>query len=277
MTSNDQNQTPSQATTPVPAPALAELLHATARLIRFHQAIGVENYPRSEGLFNFLQGHQCPTPREPVGSPKAAALDPVREQRPQPAASPAPSQVTTPPTSLDALNDQMRACQRCPLHAGRQQVVPGQGNPGALLFIVTDAPSTADDRSGQAMSGEAGQLLDKMLTAIGLDRERVFLTALTKCHGHIPPATEAAEACLPFLLDQLSAIRPAIICVMGTLTAQRLLHTNQPLSRLRGRFHDFRGTPVMATFPPEFLLANPEMKKAVWVDLQLIQKKLQEA
>ncbi|MBU4178163.1 MAG: uracil-DNA glycosylase, partial [Proteobacteria bacterium] len=130
---------------------------------------------------------------------------------------------------------------------------------------------------GLIMSGEPGQLLDKMLGAIGLNRADVHLSLLTRCHAPEPPGKEAVDACLPFLLKEIMLVAPTVICAMGVLAAQKLLHTSKPLSQLRGRFHDFQGIPLIPTFSPEFLLKNPEMKKATWLDLQMIQKKIQVA
>jgi DNA polymerase len=114
-----------------------------------------------------------------------------------------------------------------------------------------------------------------MLGAIGLSRDAVHLSLLTRCYAQEPPSKEAMDACLPFLLKEIMLVAPKVICAMGPLAAQKLLHTSKPLSQLRGRFHDFQGIPLIPTFSPEFLLKNPEMKKATWLDLQMIQKKIQ--
>ena len=157
----------------------------------------------------------------------------------------------------------------------RNKAITGEGATGAKLLIITDAPSAEDDLSGLSMSGEPGQLLDKMLGAIGLSRDAVHLSLLTRCHAPETPKKDEVDACLPFLLREIMLVTPKVICAMGPLAAQKLLHTNKPLSQLRGRFHDFQGLPLIPTFSPEFLLKNPEMKKATWLDLQMIQKKLQ--
>ncbi|MFZ5774897.1 MAG: uracil-DNA glycosylase [Thermodesulfobacteriota bacterium] len=273
MPSHDLQDDASPIASRLSGPALATLLRAAERLIRFQHAIGVESYPRTEALTRFLRAERplaLPPQPEPATRPTAT---PARQPAPRP--TPPPSAIAT-PSSLDDLAEQMRGCQRCHLHQGRSQVVVGQGQAGAPLFIVADGPSGEDNQSGLPMSGEPGQLLDRMLGAIGLSRQEVYLTTLTKCHGPTTPSAEAVDACLPFLLDQIASVGPRVICAMGPLTAQKLLHSNQPLSRLRGKFREFKGMPVMATFHPEFLLANPELKKASWVDLQLIQKRLQE-
>ena len=183
-----------------------------------------------------------------------------------------------PDTTLLELYAEMQDCQRCPRHQSRNKAITGEGATGVKLLIITDAPSAEDDRSGLPMSGEPGQLLDKMLGAIGLSRAEVHLSLLTRCHAEEePPDKAAVDACLPFLLKEIMLVAPTVICAMGPLAAQKLLHTSKPLSQLRGRFHDFQGIPLIPTFSPEFLLKNPEMKKATWLDLQMIQKKIQAA
>jgi len=180
-----------------------------------------------------------------------------------------------PDTTLAELYAEIQGCQRCQRHQSRNKIIAGEGTTGVKLLIITDAPSAEDDRCGRPMSGEPGQLLDKMLGAIGLSRAEAHLSLLTRCHAPEQPGKEAVDACLPFLLKEIMLVAPKVICAMGPLAAQKLLHTNKPLSQLRGRFHDFQGIPLMPTFSPEFLLKNPEMKKATWLDLQLIQKKIQ--
>ena len=182
-----------------------------------------------------------------------------------------------PDTTLTELYAEIQGCQRCQLHQSRNTTIAGEGTTGVKLLIITDAPSAEDDSCGLPMSGEPGQLLDKMLGAIGLSRNAVHLSLLTRCHAPEPPGKAEVDACLPFLLKEIMLVAPTVICAMGPLAAQKLLHTSKPLSQLRGRFHDFQGIPLIPTFSPEFLLKNPEMKKATWLDLQMIQKKIQVA
>jgi DNA polymerase len=270
MTTPDENYT----TTPtIPAQAALEFLHDVRQLVAFQQAIGIEGYPRTPELARFLAGPQPPTP--PARPQTKAASRPETIRTP-----PAQRQSTAaamPNTTLTELYAEMQGCQRCPRHQGRSKAITGEGTTRVKLLIITDAPSVEDDCSGLPMSGEPGQLLDKMLGAIGLSRNAVHLSLLTRCHAEEPPGKEAVDACLPFLLKEIMLVAPTVICAMGPLTAQKLLRTSKPLSQLRGRFHDFQGIPLIPTFSPEFLLKNPEMKKATWLDLQMIQKKLQTA
>jgi len=258
-------------TPPIPAQAALDFLQDIRQFVAFHQAIGIEGYPRTPELERFVA-----EPRQPAATtkPQTAAAS-----KPKPPLAPSARQQATsavmPDTTLTELYTEMQACQRCQRYQSRNKAITGEDATGVKLLIITDAPSVEDDRSGLPMSGEPGQLLDKMLGAIGLSRDAVHLSLLTRCHAPEPPGKEAMDACLPFLLKEILLVAPTVVCAMGPLTAQKLLHTSKPLSQLRGRFHDFQGIPLIPTFSPEFLLKNPEMKKATWLDLQMIQKKIQ--
>ncbi len=234
------------------------------KILTLQKEAGIDAYPASPELSAFLRTVR-ETGRKEEKEPKKRAI---------PLTPPtAPSPVAYPPASLAGLAEEIAACRRCPRrqHCERPLFLEGPGKEGAVL-IVADTPAPGDAQQGQPMSGEAGVLLDKMLAAIGMDREAVHLTYLAKCPAPEPPEPAVREACLPFLLRELAALRPRLICAMGALAAQTLLHSPKPLSQLRGRFHDWKGTPLLPTFPPDFLLKNPELKKAAWHDLQLIQK-----
>ena len=269
MTTPDENYT----TTPkIPAQAAVEFLHDVRQLVAFQQAIGIEGYPRTPELERFVAGGQAPVP---TAKPQAATAKTKAARAPSARQQGVPTAM--PDTTLTELYAEMQACQRCPRHQSRNKAITGEDTTGVKLLIITDAPSVEDDLSGLVMSGEPGQLLDKMLGAIGLNRDAVHLSLLTRCHAPEPPTKNEMEACLPFLLKEIMLVAPTVICAMGVLTAQKLLRTSKPLSQLRGRFHDFQGIPLIPTFSPEFLLKNPEMKKATWLDLQMIQKKIQAA
>lgn len=268
MTTPDENYT---TTPPIPAQTALEFLQDVRQLVAFQQAIGIEGYPRTPELERFVAGGQQPA--------AAAKQQTAAASKPKPPLKPSARQqavaaAVMPDTTLLELYAEMQACQRCPRHQSRNKAITGEGATGVKLLILTDAPSEEDDRSGLIMSGEPGQLLDKMLGAIGLNRDAVHLSLLTRCHAEEPPGKDTIEACLPFLLKEIMLVGPTVICAMGVLAAQKLLHTSKPLSQLRGRFHDFQGIPLIPTFSPEFLLKNPEMKKATWLDLQMIQKKI---
>ncbi len=267
MTTPDENYA---TTPPIPAESALEFLQDVRQLVAFQQAIGIEGYPRTPELERFVAGPQQPVatakPQTATAKTKAPLVPSARQQA---------TSAVMPDTTLTELYAEMQACQRCPRHLSRNKPITGKGATGVKLLIITAAPSAEDDCSGLPMSGEPGQLLDKMLGAIGLSRDTVHLSLLTRCHAPEPPDKKAVDACLPFLLKEIMLVAPTVICAMGPVAAQKLLHTSKPLSQLRGRFHDFQGIPLIPTFSPEFLLKNPEMKKATWLDLQMIQKKIQ--
>ncbi len=174
------------------------------------------------------------------------------------------------------LDRELTDCRLCPLHLSRHRIVPGRGPGRADLLLIEDQPGAEEEAGTTPFSGESGELLEKMLKAIGLKREGVYLTSLVKCRppeDREPTGGEIAT-CQNYLARQIAAVKPAVICVMGPRAARLLTGSDLPLFRIRGRFYDFHGTPLLATFHPRFLLRNPEMKKASWQDLQTIQKKL---
>lgn len=268
MTTPDENYA---TTPPIPAQATLEFLQDVRQLVAFQQAIGIEGYPRTPELERFVS-----RPQQPVATAKPQTAAAAKSKTPLiPSTRQQAVTVAMPDTTLAELYAEIQACQRCPRHRSRKKPITGEGATEVKLLIITDAPSAEDDLSGLPMSGDPGQLLDKMLAAIGLSRAEVHLSLLTRCHAAEPPGKAEVDACLPFLLKEIMLVAPTVICAMGALTAQKLLRTSKPLSQLRGKFHDFQGIALIPTFSPEFLLKNPEMKKATWLDLQMIQKKIQ--
>ena len=179
-------------------------------------------------------------------------------------------------TMLDALAKEYKNCQNCGLSKTRTQVVFGSGNPNARLLFIGEAPGFDEDREGFPFVGKAGQLLTKIIEAMKLGREEVYIANCLKCRppGNRNPLPDEIAICQPILLKQIEIIQPEVICALGKFAAQTLLKTEQPISRLRGRFHDWNGIPLMPTFHPAYLLRNPEDKKLVWADVQQIIKKL---
>jgi DNA polymerase len=152
----------------------------------------------------------------------------------------------------------------------------GAGSAGAKLVFVGEGPGYDEDQKGEPFVGAAGQLLTRIIQAIGLTREQVYICNIVKCRppSNRNPMSDEIEACLPFLQRQLRSIRPDIICALGTVAAQTLLDTKTSISRLRGRFHDGIGTKVLPTYHPAFLLRNPEKKRDVWEDMKKVMKAL---
>ncbi len=178
--------------------------------------------------------------------------------------------------TLEAVRKELGDCTRCKLSSGRTHIVFGSGNPKAKLMFVGEGPGEEEDRQGLPFVGRAGQLLTKMITAMGLSREEVYIANIVKCRppNNRPPQPDEISSCQPFLIKQIETIHPKIVCALGTFAAQTLLSTKVRISDLRGQFHDFHGIKVLPTFHPAYLLRNPGEKKKAWEDLQKIMQEL---
>jgi len=162
-------------------------------------------------------------------------------------------------------------CSRCKLHAqGRTQVVFGVGNPNADLMFVGEAPGADEDIQGIPFVGRAGQLLTKMIQAINLERDQVYIANVIKCRppGNRNPEPDEIEQCEPFLLRQIGAVQPKVIVALGSFAAKTLLKTQDSISRLRGRVYEFQGAKLIPTFHPSYLLRSPQFKREAWEDLK---------
>jgi DNA polymerase len=185
----------------------------------------------------------------------------------------------TPVDSLALVRADIGDCTRCKLHAlGRSQIVFGVGNPQADLMFVGEAPGADEDIQGVPFVGRAGQLLTKIIEAIGLKREDVYIANVIKCRPpqNRNPEPDEVETCEPFLFQQIDIIKPKVIVALGKFGAQTLLRTLDPISRLRGRVFEYRGAKLIPTFHPAYLLRNPSSKREVWEDMKLVRKLLSE-
>ena len=173
-----------------------------------------------------------------------------------------------------ALRDAVARCTRCALHESRTQTVFGVGNPAADWMIVGEAPGAEEDRRGEPFVGRAGKLLDEMLRAVGLCRDAVFIANVLKCRPprNRDPSKAEAAACRSYLEQQIAAVAPRLILVVGRIAAQELLGSNAPVGRLRGSEHDFNGTPLIVTYHPAYLLRSPVQKAKAWEDLKLARR-----
>ncbi|MEE9180983.1 MAG: uracil-DNA glycosylase [candidate division NC10 bacterium] len=176
--------------------------------------------------------------------------------------------------SLEEVRQVLGECTRCKLHPHRTQIVFGVGHPRADLVFVGEAPGADEDAQGEPFVGRAGQLLTRMIEAMGLKRQDVYICNVLKCRppSNRTPESDEIASCEPFLIAQLKAITPKLICALGGVAVSALLKTKTPLSKLRGRFHDYQGIPLLVTYHPAYLLRNPNEKKSSWQDLQLLQK-----
>jgi DNA polymerase len=175
------------------------------------------------------------------------------------------------PEALAAIRDEIGDCTRCKLHGlGRTQIVFGVGNPSADLMFVGEAPGADEDIQGEPFVGRAGQLLTKMIEAMGFQRSDVYIANVLKCRppGNRNPEPDEIERCEPFLFQQIASIQPKVIIALGAFAARTLLETQDPISRLRGRVYAFRGAQLIPTFHPSFLLRSPGYKREAWEDLK---------
>ena len=233
--------------------------------------------------------------RRESGEPAAVTLP---QRAPQPAAVPAPARTPAPlpsasligapaaglpesgasdkGTALKIIRDDLGDCQRCGLGRTRTKLVYGQGNPAAEVLFLGEAPGEDEDLSGLAFVGRAGQLLTKMIEAMGFTRDQVYICNINKCRppGNRKPEPPEVEACRPFVERQIRAIQPKAIVALGATATHSLLRTEEPISRLRNRWTSWNGIPVMPTFHPSYLLRAPQEKAKAWDDLKLVLAKL---
>lgn len=181
--------------------------------------------------------------------------------------------------ALDDLREEIGDCTRCKLCKGRTHLVFGAGNPDAKLMFVGEGPGRDEDLQGEPFVGRAGKLLDKIIEAMGYKRKDVYIANIQKCRppNNRNPEPDEVASCKPFLLRQVEIIKPKVIVCLGSVATQNLLETDAKITRMRGNFTEWQGTPVMPTYHPAFLLRNANMKKPVWEDMQKVMKLLEES
>lgn len=223
-----------------------------------------------------------PVPRAKRNTPSSntAVAAPAEADKRSPAPQSAARAVV--PTSLgparllEGILAEMGDCRRCKLAAGRKNLVFGTGNPKAELVFVGEGPGEDEDNQGIPFVGRAGQLLTRMIEAMGFERGEVYICNVVKCRppDNRPPEPDEIAACEPFLRAQLASLSPKVIVALGRCAAQTILRESTPLTRLRGNWREYSGVPLMPTFHPAYLLRYPEEKKNAWLDLQLVMKRL---
>jgi len=240
----------------------ANLRRALADRVRYYNELGIYDFYRQPVAAD-LQDSQESVARAPSPVNLSSDMAPVV---PFDSAS-----------SLRLIREDLGDCTRCRLHKqGRKQIVFGVGNPNAELMFIGEAPGADEDEQGEPFVGRAGQLLNNMIKAMGIRREDVYIANIIKCRppGNRTPERDECETCSPFLMRQIEAIRPRAIVALGAVAAKTLLAINAPMSELRGRWYDFRGTKLAVTYHPAFLLRDPRQKKEAWKDLQMVMKEL---
>lgn len=253
-----------------PRRELLELVRQARGLAELDLLMGVATSPVPR-----IAVPRAATPQQAV--PPAAAVPAARSA---PAPAPAPDDADLAARRADGerrlheLAQRMQGCTRCPLSQGRTQLVFGQGDAAAEVVFVGEAPGFHEDQEGLAFIGPAGQLLTRMIEAMGLTRDEVFICNVAKCRppeNRTPTPPEMAT-CLPFLEEQLSIVRPRVICALGKTAAVGLglLRPGDAITRQRGQWREWRGIPTMITFHPAYLLRSPSEKRHAWQDLQAL-------
>lgn len=178
------------------------------------------------------------------------------------------------PEDLAAIRTEIGDCIRCRLSKGRKTIVFGDGNPSADIMFVGEGPGADEDEQGVPFVGKAGQLLNNMIVAMGIQREDVYIANVVKCRppGNRTPERDECDTCGPFLVRQIEAVRPKIIVALGATAAKFLLNVQDSLGNLRGKIYDFRGIPLLVTYHPAYLLRDPRQKKEAWMDLQMVMR-----
>jgi uracil-DNA glycosylase len=280
------------------------LRHALAARLRFYHDLGIYDFYRREPRAAAMESMAVETViEEAIPAAQSVSQPEMREEMPVRKSAtttvvdesmfevlnPKPeSGVADPAAALQVIREDLGDCTRCKLHKqGRKQIVFGVGNPRAELMFVGEGPGADEDAQGEPFVGRAGQLLNNMIKAMGLQREEVYIANVVKCRppGNRTPERDECDTCSPFLMRQIGVIKPKAVVALGAVAAKNLLAINAPMSELRGRFYDFmpagarptaswQGAKLAVTYHPAFLLRDPRQKGEAWKDLQMVMKYL---
>jgi len=281
----------------MPQDRYLDLKRALAARIGYYNELGIYDFYRREATSLQPEVQNLPesviqpeqreemSPRRTVVGVRTTPNDSVLEvisNRPE-------CGVNDPVKALKIIREDLGDCTRCVLHKqGRKQIVFGVGDPKAELMFIGEAPGADEDQQGEPFVGRAGQLLNNMIKAMGLERERVYIANIIKCRppNNRTPERDECETCSPFLMRQVATIKPKVIVALGAVAAKTLLAINDSMSNLRGRWYEFRPTgsrsndpnwtsaKLAVTYHPAFLLRDPRQKKEAWKDLQMVMKEL---
>ena len=266
---------------PLLDPATREALEAR---VRFYREIGINDFYRRPVELHLDAHEEVVTGLDSEtreGSSSATNLaqesthiPPRKQIQTPPPVSPSIEQDRV--SALRLIQEDIGDCTRCALHKGRNKLVFADGDPNARLMFVGEGPGADEDAVGLPFVGRAGQLLNNMIGAMGLKREQVYIANVVKCRPpqNRTPEPDEANTCSPFLFRQIDVVRPEVIVALGATAATYLLGQRQPLAGLRGRVHSFRGSKLIVTYHPAFLLRDPRQKKEAWADLQIAMREL---
>jgi len=251
-------------------PNSPDLQQVLAERVRFYRELGIYDFYRRE-----IGGNPDPS----AAATRHNELASRSEFSEPPALPPSPitPQEMTPEKALRAIREDIGDCTRCVLHKqGRKQIVFGVGNPKAEIMFVGEAPGADEDQQGEPFVGRAGQLLNNMISAMGLRRQDVYIANIIKCRppGNRTPEREECDTCSPFLMRQIDVVGPKMLVALGAVAAKTLLGVNDAMVNLRGRIYDFRNTKLAVTYHPAYLLRDPRQKKEAWKDLQMVMRHL---
>ena len=253
--------------------------------MKFYRELGLTDFYRRDVEGSSIAGSLAADsanvpdlPFAPTPEPAIASAESLSAATPAVPAAPAKPAITLDEkiAALNLIREDIGECTRCPLHSGRNKIVFADGNPAARLLFVGEGPGADEDAQGLPFVGKAGQLLNNMITAMGLTREEVYIANIVKCRppNNRPPEPEEANTCAPFLFRQIITVAPEMIVALGATAATYLLGHKQPLAGLRGRLHSWKGTKLLVTYHPAFLLRDPRQKKEAWADLQIAMREL---
>ena len=253
---------------------LLDLVTETKKQLEHLRVLGVEGIQGSTATVAPAIAHQ---PKPAPAHPCTCACT-NRDHRARTAhvairrLAPAPAKLERSTETFEQIHAEIGDCTRCPLHQERTHVVHTEGNRKARLMFVGEAPGADEDAQARPFVGRAGQLLTKIIEAIGLKREEVLIGNVNRCRppGNRAPTTEEAATCKPFLLREIAVVQPEVIVVLGNTAMKNLLDTREGITRLRGTFQDYKGIKVMPTFHPAYLLRDPSKKRETWEDLKKV-------
>ena len=277
-----------------PSPEVKQVLAETKKQLEHLRALGVEGI--RGGIFSEPQAI-APKEVQPAASQRPSILAsetpatstallenvaPVQREEGKGISlfenlSPTPQVLTPSSETFEQIHAEIGNCTRCPLHLERTHVVHTEGNRQARLMFVGEAPGADEDAQARPFVGRAGQLLTKIIEAIGLKREEVLIGNVNRCRppGNRAPMPDEAATCKPFLEREISVAQPEVIVVLGNTAMKNLLDTREGITRARGRFHDYKGIKVMPTFHPAYLLRDPSKKRETWEDLKKVRDYLE--
>jgi DNA polymerase len=273
---------------------LARLAEETRKYLRHLELLGVESIQVSTGdvskitsvVPSTVRSAETP-PSEPLRVVPERGRIEIRQSDPKPRilnreetstlfGDAGPEKLTASNETFEQIWSEIGNCTRCPLHEGRTNIVHTEGNRKARLMFVGEAPGADEDEQARPFVGRAGQLLTKIIEAIGLKRDSVLIGNVNRCRppGNRPPTPQEASMCRPFLLREIAIVQPEVIVTLGNTAMKNLLGTNEGITKARGKFQDYKGIKVMPTFHPAYLLRDPSKKRETWEDLKKVRDHL---